>query len=652
MKLFEPGKIGKLTIKNRVVFAPMGIGSLAETNGGLGKRGIDYFAERAKGGAGLIITGGGRVSQEIEYQPASIRRIRVDGISSDGTWLNMLAEALHSYGAKVVIQLSAGIGRVGSPHFMGKTGGVNIGRSGMVGPSVLPCFWDPDTLTRELTIKEIGRLVDSFKRAGEILRRGDIDGAELHGHSGYLLDQFMTSLWNKRTDRYGGDLEGRLRFPLEVIAALKQGAGADFPVIYRFGLTHYLPGGREIEEGLEIARRLEAAGVDCLDVDAGSYETHYWVHPATYSEPGCMVNLAAMTKKVVKIPVMTVGKLGFPELAESVLQEGKADFIMLGKGLLADPDWANKTQERRFEDIRPCIGDFECLRRAREGKYISCAVNPAAGIERRLAIRPARKKQSVLVIGGGPGGMEAARVAALRGHKVTLWEKDDTLGGNLIPAAVPAFKQEYQRLIDYLSTQLGKLGVDVKLGKKATPGQIQRMKPDVVFVASGSTPIIPDIPGVKKDHVLTANDLLLGRKEAGKSVVVLGGGLVGCETALHLAQLGKKATVIARHDVASDMYKASRMHLLKLLDDAKVKILTFTQVQEITNNGIIVIDKNGKKSTLAADSIVLAVGLDPDKKLFDSIKDKVPKAYAIGDCVEAREVKSAIWEAYNAARLV
>ena len=643
MKLFEPGKIGKLSIKNRILMCPMGVGGLEEPQGGLSQRGIDYYVARAKGGTGLIITGLTRVSREIE--PPLEDKLIIDS-KTCVTWLNELAEAVHDYGAKVAIQLTAGLGRVATLDL--------LKIAGAVAPSALPAFEDPTIMTRELSTEEIERLVHAFEFSAEILRLAGIDAVELHGHEGYLFDQFMTALWNKRTDKYGGDLEGRLRFPVEVIEAIKRGAGADFPVIFRFGLKHYIDGGREVEEGLEIARRLEAAGADAFEVDAGCYETWYWAHPPTTLPPGCMVDMAQMAKRVVKVPVIAVGKLGYPELAERVLQEGKADFICLGRALLADPEWPNKVKKGRLEDIRPCIGCHEgCLKRVFDVKYLSCAVNPATGMEREFTIKPAEKKKSVLVVGGGASGMEAARVTALGGHKVTLWEKGDALGGNLIPASIPDFKQDYRRLINFLSTQIKKLDVTIELAKEATTELILEMKPDVVFIATGSTSIVPEIPGVGKKMVVTAVDLLLGKREAGKSVVVVGGGLIGCETALYLAQKGKKLTIVEMLDgVMLDMYSANRMHLLKLLADANVSILTETKCLEIRDNGITIADKYGKRSTLEADTAVLAVGLKSTEGLLEALKDKIPEVYAIGDCVEPRKVINAIWEGFRTARLV
>ena len=367
-----------------------------------------------------------------------------------------------------------------------------------------------------------------------------------------------------------------------------------------------------------------------------------------------MVDMAEMTKKVVRIPVITVGKLGYPELAERILQEGKADFIALGRALLADPDWPNKVKEGRIEDIRPCLGDHEgCFDRVMAGEYISCTVNPATGMEREFELKPAEKKKSVLVVGGGPGGMEAARVAALRGHKVTLWEKGNALGGSLISASVPDFKRDYQDLINYLATQIKKLGVAVELRKEATPELIQETKAEVVFIATGSSPLIPKILGVERRNVITAIDALLGKGEIGESVVVVGGGLVGCETALYLAQKGKKLTIVEILDnVARNVNEANRTHLLKLLGDINVRILTETNVLEIMDDNVVIADKHGTRSQLASDTVVLAVGLKANNGLEEAIRGKVPEIYAIGDCVEPRKVINAIWEGFRFARLI
>jgi len=647
MKLFERGKIGKLEIKNRICMAPM-LTVLSEPleEGRWSQRDVDFYTARAKGGVGFIITTFMRPNRRFE---ASIGEPVVNSPRCI-RWLNDVAEACHDYGAKICIQLTPGLGRIQPPN-------PALPHAGLISCSPLPNFHDPSFTCRELTIAEIEQLVEDYELSCSIIAQSGIDAIEIHAHQGYLIDEFVTAIWNKRTDKYGGDFEGRLRFPLEIIAAARRGAGADFPIIYRYGLTHYFEGGRTVEEGQEIARRLEAARVDALDIDCGAYETNNRAQPPTTQPPGCMVELAELTKQVVKIPVITVGKLGFPDLAERVLQEGKADFISLGRPLLADPDWPNKVKEGRPEDIIPCIGCHEgCLRRTLTGRHISCAVNPACGNERDYTIAPAEKKKRVLVIGGGPGGMEAARVATLRGHEVTLWEKGYSLGGNLIPAAIPDFKLEYKLFLDYLITQIKKLGIKTRFNLEATPELVEKFNADVVFIATGATPIIPDYPGMKeaiaKGKVVTAVDALLGKKEIGQRVVIIGGGLVGCETGLWAAQQGKSVTVIARHEAMREMWWINAKDIREKLDAAKAKLLTFTNVIEITDDGVVIADDKGKQSTIKADSILLAVRMEPDRALWEALRDRLPEAYAIGDCVESRMVLDAMWEGYRTARLI
>jgi len=661
MKLFESGKIGKMALKNRIVMDALNI-QLATPmeDSALTQRAIDFYVARAKGGVGLIKTTFMRPNRKLEFS------IGEPVINSERcvSWLNDLAEAVHDYGAKVCVQISPGLGRIPVPK-------PNLPHGGLVGPSPLPSFRDPNgqmpaiglgrypvkgekyVLTRELTTVEIEQLVRDIEFSARICLLADIDAIEVHGHQGYLLDEFVTSLWNKRTDKYGGDLDGRLRLAMEIVEAIKRGAGQDFPVLFKYPLTHYFEGGREIAEGLEIAKRLEAAGVDGLTITGGCYETYNRTQPPTTQPRGCWVDLCEMTKRVVRIPILASGKLGYPDMAEQVLQAGKADFISLCRYLLADPEWPNKVKEERAEDIVPCVGCHEgCIARVRKYRHISCAVNPAAGEERELVVRPADRKKSVLVVGGGPAGLEAARVSALRGHKVMLWETQDRLGGNLIPAAVPDFKYDYKLLLDYLNTQIRKLGITVELEKEGSLESIRDFNPDVVFIATGAAHAVPEIEGIvegiKSGRVMTAVDLLLGRKDPGKSVVVMGAGLIGCETALYLAKKGRKVMIAGGRRLAHDMVWGNALDLVKQLDDHKVRILMNHRIVKITETGALSANQH-----FDAESIVLAVGMNPLQKIpVEMLEGKIPEIYAIGDCLSPRHVMQAIWEGYRTARLV
>ncbi len=646
MRLFETGRIGKLEIKNRILMAPMGIGALAEPDGRLSERAIDYYRARAQGGVGMIITGMTCVDVEVEKKAEEGLGVftRVDSPIHIGR-LAELVEAVHDYGAKLCVQLTAGVGRVGFGDILYK--------GHAVAPSPGSCFWNPRIKARALTTGEVERLVRAFARAALFLRAAGVDGVELHGHEGYLLDQFQSALWNQRSDKYGGDLEGRLRFPLEVIHAIKATLGHGFPVIYRFGLVHHIKGGREMEESLEMARRFESGGADALEVDAGCYETWYWAHPPTYQPPGCMVDMAEKVKEVVNIPVIAVGKLGYPELAERVLKEKKADFISLGRALLADPEWPEKVKDKRFQEIRPCIGDHTgCLSRIFRGKYLSCTVNPEAGMERAFALRPATKRKSVLIIGGGPAGMQGAVVAARRGHRVSLWEKRDRLGGNLIPASVPAFKKDLRTLVDYLSTQVRTWGVEVRLGKEATRDGVEEADPDVVVVAAGAVPLVPQIPGREKLRLCTAVDLYLGHGEAGEEVVVIGGGAVGCEGAVYLARMGKRVSIVEiMGRICRGENGANRQHLMKMLAGEGVTVFTRSRVEEITERGVVLKGQGGD-GEIRADSVVVAAGLKPESMLIEQLKGLPFDVYAVGDCVRPGRVMQAIWEGFRTARLI
>jgi 2-enoate reductase len=573
-----------------------------------------------------------------------------------------LADSAHAFGTKIFVQLSAGFGRTAHPRIL---------REKPVSASVNPNYWDPTIICREVTTEEVERLVKAFGPAAELLAECGIDGIELHGHEGYLFDQFTTAVWNHRTDKYGGDLVDRLKFPMEVLQEIKRRVGKNFPVQYRFGLKHYIKGlragalpgekyveaGRDVEEGLKMAKMLEAAGFDALHVDAGCYDSWYWAHPPGYQKYGCMVDMAAEVKKVVKIPVIAVGRLDIPELAEKVISEGKADLVAIGRGFLSDPHWAKKVEEGRQKHIRPCVGCHDgCMGRLVVGKPTSCAVNPASGREKDYALSPAIQKKKVMVIGGGVAGMEAGRVAALRGHRVVIYEKSDKLGGHLTEAVVMPFKEGERKLLDWYKTELGDLKVEIRLKTEVTSEIVHKNNPDAVVVATGSKPIRLNVPGADRPSVINACDFLAGKGQAGQRVVVVGGGQVGCEMGLWLSQQGKKVTVVEKLDDlligARPIPWMNRVMLLDLLNFHKVEVMTNFSLFEVIDKGAVVIHKDSRKETLPADTIIIAVGLQPEQGIYRLLHGNLTNLYLIGDAREAKNIMNAIWDAYEVARAI
>jgi 2-enoate reductase len=657
-RLFESIKIGRIEIKNRIAMAPMGIGGLVNPDGSPGPRAVDYYIERARGGVGLIITSYFKVENVVESL-----RVVVPSISRHAVGpFTELAEAIHSLGARIFVQLTAGFGRVLFPSRL---------QGQPVSASTIPHYWNPRQTCRELKTEEVEQLVKAFGDAAEILSAAGVDGVELHGHEGYLFDQFTTALWNRRTDKYGGDLERRLTLPFEVLKEIKGRVGPGFVVQYRFGLKHYvkalnsgaLPGeqfveaGRDIEEGLQMARMLEAAGFDSLHVDAGCYDSWYWAHPPVYQRPGFMADMAAAAKKVVRIPVVAVGKLADPDLANRIIAEGKADMVAIGTGLLTDPFWVKKVREGDQGRIRPCIGCYDgCMGRITRGKPLSCAVNPATGRERSYRLERAVRPRRVMVVGGGPAGMEAARVASMRGHHVVLYEKDRRLGGHLLEASTPDFKKDLANLLGWYEKELTILSLDILVGQEASPEMIRKENPEVTILATGSMPIIPGVPGIGSEKVFTAVDLFRGKKRAEGKVLVLGGGLIGCEAALWLAQQGKKVTIV---EILGDLMKGgipvqhmNRLMLLDLLKFHEVEILTNTSLLEVGENGVDLLVGDSGRRNFPADTIVLAVGLKPDRKLYQRLRGEIPNLYAIGDSRDAQNIKNSIWDAYEVARML
>lgn len=635
-KLFEKGKIGNMNLKNRIVMGPMG--TTGEADGGYNISAINYFAERAKGGAGLIITGANVVSTKYEDRPCTelSNFHHVDRLA-------MLIERCHHYESKVCIQISPGLGRM-------------VFTDPFTPPySASECnsFWFPSLKCKPLSVDDIHFLVDKVGFSASLAKAAGADAVELHAYGGYLLDQFHSKLWNTRTDEYGGTLKNRMRFSLEAIESIRKYCGKDFPIIVKFTAYHGVPGGRELEEGLKMARIFQEAGVDALHVDVGCYEAWYKAISTVYNPLGHQIEIVKAVKEVATIPVLGQGKLFDPSMAEKVLQDGKTDYVVLAHQMLADPYWPNKVKEGHTYDIVPCIGCNECLYAGFSGKHYYCSVNPLCYAEKDYVLpEKGSKKASVLVIGGGPGGMEAAIAAGERGFDVELWEKTDRLGGNLWAAGNPTFKHDVLKLIEYMEKKVFRLGVNVQLLKEATSEEIIRKNYDKVIIASGSTSLLPPIDGI--ENSVQSTDILTGKEKAGKKAVVIGGGLVGCETAAFVKETADEVTILEMMDdilLTANHSRNNDQALRDMLAEREVKIIASAKVKNITPESIVY-EKDGKDEILSCDTVIIAAGYKPNNSLADELEGKVKSLTVVGDASAPRKILTAVHEAYHAIRVM
>lgn len=656
-KLFSPIKIGSITIKNRFAMAPMGPLGLADANGGWNQRGIDYYVERAKGGTGLIITGVTFFDQVVEKQdPSTVPNTLYKPVNFVKTSREM-TERIHAYGSKIFLQLSGGFGRVTIP--------TNVGDIPPIAPSAIPHRW-LDKTCRAITVDEIHAIVKQFGEAAFHAKRAGFDGVQIHAvHEGYLIDQFAISMFNQRTDEYGGSLENRLRFAKEIVEEIKKICGDDFPVTLRFSVKSMikdwrvgaLPGedfeekGRDTEEGLKAAKLLESYGYDALDTDVGTYDAWWWNHPPMYQKKGLYREYCKMVKEVVDIPVFCAGRMDNPDMALEAIENGECDVIDLGRPLLADPDYCNKLRCGKITQIRPCISCHEgCMGRVASYSLLNCAVNPQAARERVNAYEPILKKKKVLIVGGGVAGCEAARVLAIRGHQPVVYEKGSRLGGNLIPGGAPDFKEDDIALADWYTNELNRLGVHVHLNTELNEEEIKTMDYDTVILATGSKPKVFSLGD--DSHTYTAEQVLLKQKDAGKKTVVVGGGLVGCETALWLAQNGIHVTIVETLDkvmaVNGPLCAANKEMLEALLPFNGVEIITGAKVTEFANGEVKVDTKEGSK-TIMSDSVILSVGYKEENTLYNNLQFDIPDLYLLGDAKKVSNIMYAIWDAFEVA---
>lgn len=645
-QLLTPGRIGNLALKNRVVMSSMGT-RLAGLWGEVNEATIAWYAARAKGGVGLVTVEATHVAAALFPVRGVIRMTRADD-DSFCPGLFALAEAVHEAGAKIGIQLS--VGRAASTGAQWMPGVSDLEPLVGLAPSAIP--FPGGVVPRAMTLEEIHQTVEMFGKAAARVKRVGFDSIELHAHFHSIAGCFLSPLTNKRTDEYGGNFENRLRFVLEIIAAMRASVGAGFPLLVKYSIDERVAGGRDLAEGLEIARRLEQAGVDGLVVSQGQIGSQSFPYAPLYWPAGYMVSLAEALKAAVKIPIIVGGQLGDPAWAERVLVEGKADFVYLGRPLIADPEWPNKLREGRSREIRRCHADNYCFSIFGTGE-MRCAINPEAGREWACKLQPTTAPKKILIVGAGPAGMEAARVAGLRGHRVVLYEKTAMLGGGeLRVAAAPSHKEVLLTLPDYYAAAFRRLpNVRIKLKKKATAAELIKAKADVVIVATGGKILVPDIKGVDAPHVVSAFDALSRKaKITGKKVLVLGGNGVGCETAEFLARRNNQVTVVEMRDqIGIDVEAVSMLALKKEMAAGGVEILVKTKVVAIDKNHVTVIGPEGAETALPADLVVLASGVVPDNELAAQLTGKVQALYTIGDAGKPARIRDAVAAGYALA---
>lgn len=640
MNLFTPFKIGKMEVKNRIVMAPMGLNA-AHPDGRIDDDEIHYFEERARGGTGLIIIG-------CQFLTKELAQGSLEGYL-DKTYvipqLTNLCEAVQKYGTKISAQLSCGTGKNAFSSMLEDI---------PVSASEIPSMFNPDLLCHALTVEEIREIMKQFAFSAKLLKNAGFDAIEVHAHAGYLVDQFMSAVWNKRTDEYGGSPENRMKFAVEIVQAIRDAVGPDFPILFRIACKHHFEGGRTIEETLPLLKILEDAGVDALDIDSGSYENIEYIFPPAYLGDACMVDVCAPVRKAVNIPLLNAGN-HTPETAVNLIESGTADFVMFGRPLIAEPYIAEKLLQGKREELRPCIRcNEDCIGRiiTRLTK-ISCSVNPIAGFENRINNNKVQNGKKVVVVGGGPGGMEAARSAAIAGHEVILFEKDSALGGQLKSAATPDFKSQLRELVEWYIHQMKIHNVELHLNTEVTLDSPELEKADAIIIATGALPLTPKIKGIENAiDIISAH--INKDKLKGNKIIYCGGGLSACDSALETAMEGKKAAIIELQDeVAINDHFINKAALIPMLKQYGVEIYTGHNVLEITSDGVKAATKDGKDVLIEGDTVVSAFGVKENNSLAKKIDSKYhTKTRIIGDCQNVGKVGNAIREGFYAGQYI
>ncbi len=635
--LFSSYQIKTCIMKNRIVM-PSIASFLIEKGGQVTEKTVEHYRLRAAGGAAMVMMEACGVSPEgvVAHHQARIDENRhIEGLAR-------IALAIKAEGALPALQI----------HHAGRqTSTKVIGRKPLA-PSALPC---PSIRgeVEPLTTDGIQELVERFAAAAERARDAGYELIEIHGAHGYLVNQFLSRFSNDREDEYGGDVQGRARFAKEIVQEIRKRLGDGFPISFKISAQEFVPNGLDIEESSELLKILVEAGVDIVQVSAGNDATPEWISQPMFMKPACLADSAAKIKQLVHVPVMAVGRINQPSIAEEIIQTGKADLICMARGLLADPELPKKAQAGRLDEIRPCIGCNTCLQSIFKRGRVECLVNPSLGREKEMELRPVPRRKKLMVVGGGPGGLNFAWVAAKRGHEVHLFERQASLGGQLICGSMTAYKTELRNLIRFQCGQLEKFGVHCHLNKEVDAALVRNENPDAVILATGASPILPNVPGIDERIVCSFTETLNGTSKEILKTVVIGGGSTGCEVAHHLAELGNPVTVVemtAKFGTALE--SMTRRILLRRLQRQDVRMMAEYKLVKVAGTGVTVSGNGGETEFIEAQRVVIAIGSRSDNSLYEQLAPLGYEIHRIGDCLEPRSAKAAIYDGAVLARTI
>ena len=628
-KLFSPFTVKNIYLKNRIVMPSLASFLIAD-DGSITDATIEHYRRRAAGGPAMVMMEACAVSPEgivSTHQPVIYDDRYIDGLSK-------IAAAIKEEGAVAAVQL----------HHGGRQISAKVIHRKPLAPSPLPCPVIRGDV-EPLTVDGIQNLVQIFGDAAVRSYRAGFELIEIHGAHGYLVNQFLSNFSNIREDQYGGDVAGRTRFAREIVEEVCKRIGDALPISFKISAEEYVDGGLTTKESIEILKILIKAGIDLVQVSAGNDVTPEWISQPMFMEKACLVESACQIKKALDIPVMAVGRINDPQIADDIIRQEKADLVCIGRGLLADPEMPLKAKSGRLDEIRTCIACNTCMQSIFRKGRIECLVNPMLGREEEMAFIPTKNPKRVMVIGGGPGGLNVAWVAAKRGHTVHVYEKKNVLGGQLVPGSTPGHKAELRSLIRFQIKQAELYGVICHLNHEVTANDVKALDPDVVVLATGSLPALPPVPGIEKEIMLTYEDVLNGGSIPSNRVVVVGGGPTGLELALYLSEQGCTVTVIEMlPKIGSGMESITRKVILHQLKKSNAAILTDTRLSKIEDNGVVVVNQDKREKFIEAEKVVIAIGTKPDTRLYDKIKPLGYKIYQIGDCLEPRSAKDAIYD--------